>query len=395
MIPKKLLNSFLGYCKIECEAGDSERVLNLFMKNSIINWKFRKQEDKTVFFILESDIVRFFALCEVEKIKCEVIKTAGFLPYLRKYKKRLGIPIGFAIFFIILWVSGLFIWEINISGNSAVKEEEIIERLSLHGCKVGTYIPSIDYDSIYNRLLMQSDDLSWISINMRGTVANVEVRETEKGGNIGQTGDGANLTAAQDGQIEQFEIYAGAPAVNVGDSVRAGDLLVSGIIESKNFGHRYVYAKGKVYARVTKEIVVKIPLKQTQKSYTGKEIRDTTVKIFGKTINISSNSGNIEGKYDKIEKREQLGFFCVVSVPVYIETVVYREYEFAECRITEIEAVRQAYNQLKVQTASELKDADLLKRSIDARFEDDSYFIYCSLYCIEDIAQTTEFELSE
>jgi len=395
MIPIRILNGILGYCRISSEIKNTEALLNMFMRHSIINWKFRKGEKRTQFFILESDLHRFASLCAANCIEYREERRYGLYPYLRKYKRRFGIPIGVVLFISILWVSGLFIWDINVTGNSNVREEDIIERLNSLGCGIGSYIPSLKFDSIYNRVLVQSDDLSWISINMRGTVANIEVREIAKPGNPKPNADGANLTAAADGQIELLEIYAGAPAVNVGDSVRAGDLLVSGIIEGKKMGNRYVYARGKVYARLTKEIVVEVPLTEERVVYTGREIRDTTVKIFGKSINISSNSGNIEGLYDKIEKKEQLSFFGVVSVPVYVATTVYKEYKFEDYTLSETEAVREAYNRLKTETGKALRDAELLKRTISAEFRENSYVIKCSLYCIEDIASTVEFEISD
>ncbi|NLK40197.1 MAG: sporulation protein YqfD [Clostridiales bacterium] len=395
MFPIGILNSIFGYCKITSDAKNAESFLNLFMKNKIVNWKFQKKSGRTTFFILERDLTHLTRICAAAGIVFNIEGRYGLFPYLRKYKKRIGIPIGIVLFFGILWVSGLFIWEVNVSGNERIKEESIIARLEELGCGIGSFIPSLNLKEIYNKLLVESDEISWISINLRGTVANVEIREILRPETKKPEGDGANLIAEMDGQIELFEIYAGEPAVKIGDTVRAGDLLVSGVIEGRNMGARYVYARGRVYARVTKEIVIEVPLESERKIYTGKEITDTTVKIFGKTINISSNSGNPPDFYDRIDKKEQLSFFGVVSVPIYISTTVYREYENRPYTLSETEAVREAYNRLKTETTAALGDGELLKKTVTANFTEDAYIITCTLYCIQNIAVTSEFEIAK
>lgn len=395
MNPIGILNSLLGYCKISADARCAEYFLNLFMKQKLINWKFQKKAGRTEFFILERDLKKLSRFCDADCVEFCVEGRYGLLPYLRRYKRRVGIPVGILLFFGILWVSGLFIWEINVTGNETIKEDAIIERLERLGCGIGSFIPALNLQEIYSKLLIASDDIAWISINLRGTVANVEIREIQRPETKKPEGDGANIIAAMDGQIELLEVYAGQPAVKIGDTVRAGDLLISGVIEGRNMGIRYVYARGKVFARVSKEIVIEVPLQTERKTYTGREVTDTTIKIFGKSINISSNSGNLPAFYDKIEKKEQLGFFGVVHVPIFIRTTAYREYEYRPYTLSETEAVREAYNRLKTETAAALADGELLKKNVTAHFTEDAYVIRCTLYCIHNIAVTSEFEIEK
>ena len=47
------------------------------------------------------------------------------------------------------------------------------EALAQLGCGIGTYIPSVDFYGICQRFLLENERVSWISVNMVGTTAEV------------------------------------------------------------------------------------------------------------------------------------------------------------------------------------------------------------------------------
>ena len=68
--------------------------------------------------------------------------------------------------------------------------------------------------------------------------------------------------------------------------MRKGDLLVSGIIDSKALGYRLVRARGEVFAAVTLTYDVEIPYEMERKVYTGEFLTEKDVKFFAKTIKL-------------------------------------------------------------------------------------------------------------
>ena len=131
---------------------------------------------------------------------------------------------------VMIWLSGRVIWCVNVTGNSTVPDGEIIEILESLGCGVGDFFGDIDFDVLHTRFLMKSDNIGWISVNMNGTHANVEVREIIFGKEETKEGGFYNVVAAEDGQIVRMAAVEGKPVCEIGDTVLRGELLISGAI---------------------------------------------------------------------------------------------------------------------------------------------------------------------
>ena len=82
-----------------------------------------------------------------------------------------------------MWLSTQFIWNIEIYSSGETDKDKVIENLSSLGCKVGAYIPGIDFYSLCTKYLLIADDTAWVSVNMLGTTAEVRLlpRMTKEG----------------------------------------------------------------------------------------------------------------------------------------------------------------------------------------------------------------------
>jgi similar to stage IV sporulation protein len=123
-----------------------------------------------------------------------------------------------AVFLIIF--SSLFIWDITITGADTIPEAAILNALENHGIKLGVFIPSVDTENSEEFLILDVDGLSFVSINLRGTVVQVEIRERKKNTEIVDTQSPSNLIASVDGQIEALRITGGAITVKLGETVK-------------------------------------------------------------------------------------------------------------------------------------------------------------------------------
>ena len=95
-----------------------------------------------------------------------------------------------------------------------------------------------------------------------------------------------NIKAARDGQIVRMEVTHGTPQVKIGDGVAEGQLLVSGITETK-YNHLFTRATAKIIAETKHTYEIKIPLTQDEKIPTGNVIRRRALKLFGFTMPIT------------------------------------------------------------------------------------------------------------
>jgi len=306
--------------------------------------------------------------------------------------KRPGLAVGMVLFSVTTLFSGRIIWNIDVVGNETVSDESIVALLDELGCSYGDDFKKIDFDKLCSELLVKSDDISWISVNMTGTHAKVEVRELRRGGDAPpQKNVGANVIATEDAQIMLVKTEAGIPCVRNGDIVKKGDLLVNGVIPLREGGVRFEYANGEILAYVPRTIQIEIPFKNTEKVYTGRKSKKNMIKIFKKSINLSLNYGIGYTTYDKIIESERICLFGVVPLPVWVDKVSFIEYENSDTVLDVDAAVSAAVRELRYETDEILETCEIVSVKQTCDLSDESYAIKQEMLCITDIGEIREF----
>jgi similar to stage IV sporulation protein len=257
---------------------------------------------------------------------------------------------------------------------------------------VGAKISELDVDAIETRTLIECKKLSWITINIQGTYANIQIREAGKRPNEILGAKPSNLVATRDGQIDRLELFSGNAMVRHGDVVKKGDILVSGVWDSNHYGMFITRSSGKVFARTKREFRVEIPFEYERKTVKESKIKAKYLIFFSKEIKVFENAGNIGVSCDTIESVENLRFFNGDRLPMGTRTVRSISYETETLRYSEAEAIEIAYYRLREIMEAELSGAELLKKSIACEITDSAYILYCTVECIENIAEMQEFE---
>ena len=338
--------------------------------------------------------------CAARGIAVVSEREYGLPGLLFRYRHRYGIFVGILLFAAVVFFSGRVVWDIRIEGNRALSDAQVLSQLKECGLEVGQKKRLLDVNALENRVLIASDDISWISVNIIGTVANVELRERQA---IPEEPEytASNLVAARNGTIEWFEDVRGNIVAEVGEAVSQGELLVSGVYGDEDSSFRYTAACGRVYARTEHTFEVEIPLRETRKVrvgegevrryllFFGKELR-IPGKIFGK---FSGNSGNSYTTCDTINTVEYFRSPGGVRLPVGIRCEYTPEYEEQESVLQEGAAVERALYVLRCRMAEEIPDAVLLKKVMTGELGDESYRLNCRVECIENIALVQEIKI--
>ena len=384
--------SFLfGYSIILGHAKDAEKIINLCNEKRI---PFSK-------IILEDDALRFSVPLVYEKRMCKIAKEASIelsvssrrgLPALAlRHRHRAGLLAGLICAIFIFAFSSGAVWDIRIDGAIKVSEREILNTLAECGLTVGTRLRDIDADVLENQILILSDDISWVSVNLSGNVANVEIRERDLP-LPDEYGDAlySNVTATQNGVIVGFEDIRGEIAVEIGEAVCKDQLLISGILGGEGLPTRLTNAHGKVLAEVDEKIEIKIPKKYIKK-VTKKEIKAEKSFIFFKNeIKFFSNCRNLPPTCDKIDIIESFYTADQKKLPIAIKTVKYIEYENCEVTRSAEQMRDMAYIELYRYINEHYGDAELLSRSITLDEREEETVLICNLKCIKNIAQIKE-----
>ena len=267
-------------------------------------------------------------------------------------------------------------------------EEEILRALEKHGVGIGSFGLSLDGEDIRNHVLLDIPELSWITVNVSGCKAAVQVRERVPAPKLLDEQTPTNVVARRAGLVLEMQALDGVKAVLPGTSVTKGQLLISGVEDTETFGARLMAGMGTVQARTWYSLTTAMPLSAEEKQYTGKE-KTTLALVFGRQrIKFFSNS-SIEGaEYDKITKRFPLS---VLGVPLPVTLVMeqYRFYETVAVERTAAEA-EQAAEAVLTEYLHTLTDPyGTVKSTLcSARQKGDTLFVTLAAECVEEIGES-------
>ena len=382
-----------GYRTVETDADHAAALLNECMQAKLTLSDFEATAEGDIRFRVGAlSGKRLERVCKKEKIPVKV--TAGGFPHhLGRFFHRKGLLVGllFGVFLLIL--SQKFVWSVRVSGNEKLTAGEIREVLAGEGLAVGSYLPTLNLSAIETRTLLRNDDLSWIAIHMEGTVAEVQI--TERARVPEKNTRPANLIAERDGQIEELELYRGQAVVNVGQPVRAGDLLVSGVYDSQTVGYRFTRAAGNVLARTEREFRVEIPLSYEEKVYGKPVAGGFQLHFFGILLNFLKNSRNEPDLCDIIESTTGKDWLGLHDLPVSVSQRTYLPYTVTTAGRPAEEALELAYASLNEQLSALSPTIRLLEKQIQTQIGEESVVLECRLICVENIAVQQEFDVND
>ena len=391
-----LISFFLGGRRVGVSAQYATAFLNLCLQYGISYSAFSYEESGAVFLGCSLLTVRRLRrLCKKHGIALECGPVFGLPALCYRHRKRAGLFLGMLLSAVLTVLSQKFVWDVRVEGNSSMSREEVLEELAACGFGVGSYIPDFRAGELENRVLIQSDRIAWISIYLDGTVARVQVVERDTAPSLEDSSRPANLVAAFDGQIETLELFRGNCLVCVGQAVKKGDLLVSGVYDSQTQGVRYTRASGKVFARTRQTVKVEIPLFYEEKVYGEEKRGDITLNFFCFSTKILKSTGNVTGSCDIIEVEQDSTLPGGASLPVGITVTSYRPYELRGAERTHEEALELAYRALEAELKALPEDTLLLKKSVFTTLTETSVVLECDLLCIMNIAEPLEFEIAD
>ena len=146
---------------------------------------------------------------------------------------------------------------------------------------------------IINKVRLKRNDIAWMGIEIKGTNAIVKIsKATEKPEIIDET-DYCNIISNKQGIITKINVQSGTSAVNVGDVVNIGTILINGWMEGKYTGIRYVHAKGNIQAKVWYTKSKKILYNTTEQMETGNIENKYKLKFNNFEINLSKRGFKI------------------------------------------------------------------------------------------------------
>ncbi len=276
----RFLRWLLGYVKFSAIGGFSERFLNLCKINNIGLWSVSNNGTEVSAIASRKDFNKLFVPAENSGMSIENIHEKGLPLFLEKHRSRVGVVVGVCATALFVFFMSGSIWSIEIIEKDGVKLESFTDELRNEGVKIGARKSNIDILQVQENLLNKYPELSWVSVNIFGSKAQIEYTPIKKNQPLDDAKTPTNIIASKEGKITLVEGYRGVSEVREGDSVAEGSLLISGIVTNENLTESFVHAQGKVFALTDNQMNFKVKTSNTL-PLSKEAINEYNLNLFG------------------------------------------------------------------------------------------------------------------
>ena len=394
MFVQPILNYFTGYVKIKVEGLFLERFINICVSKKILLMDI-KREKSTIMYanVGIADYKKLKQVARKTKSKIKIQRKKGLPFTIKKYRKRKIFGILFVVIIALLIVSSNYIWNIEISGNVKITNQEILQSLEESGLKVGLSKNDIDTNAVISKIRLDREDIAWIGITVKGTNAIVKIKEAAKAPEVIDENKFCNIVANKTGMITKINVQNGTANVKVGDIVEEGDILVNGYLEGKYTGTRYVHGAATVEAKIWYTKKEKAMLKQQIPVQTGNEEKKYSIKFKKNQINLFKTLSKFE-KYDTINENKKIILFSNFYLPIEVVKITNKEYVLQDVTYTNEEQIQILTEKLKKELLEELgEQKNIVNVNVNTYSQDEAVEVEVTYEVLENIGVEQEMNI--
>ena len=383
---EKLYDLARGTVRLEISGAEPERILNFCAQNGIEFWDTGPKAD----FAMQITIhAADYPLVQSQNgkngIELRLVAAKGGKIITSSMKRRFVLCIGVGVCIVLLAISSLFVWRIDITGNDTISDGVILRALSESGLKNGTFWPALSSDEVRSDMLMKLPDIAWLSVNVHNSCVEVVIHERIVKPDIVNEAEHTDVKAAKSGYITKLSVLEGKALVSIGDTVSRGDTLISGTMDSETAADRQVHAMGSVQARTWYEINAQTPMYESVKTEKGHSKTSLSL-VFGKNlIKFSTDSRNNSASCAKINKLRYAALGEAFTLPVGIIKQETTEFTLQKQRIDENAATQRLKQNLLSELKRRIGDGSVSQTSFSVSKTDELLTVTLRAECIENI----------
>ncbi len=398
---KQVLHKARGVVALTVVGAYPERFLNALAAQNILFWGAEPVDPTTLRLKIHArDRKKTQALAARLLCEATVEKREGLPFFLFRLRRRYALMTGLFLSAAAVLFFSQFILTVEVEGNETVPTAVILAELRRQGVRPGVFGPALDEGAAAQEALLNLKDLSWMAVNLYGTRAQVLVRERSPKPELEDSRDPADVVAEATGIILHFETWNGTPLFREGDTVVAGDVLISGWVPVKvpeysqitDAGGRAVRSEGRIEARTWRTLTASLPLETRVKECTGREKRFYALDLLGKRVNFYRNTGISFAEYDKITEVHPLTLPGGRTLPFRLVVETIRETEHLSAPIDKEGAAGMLEEQLCRRLAALIgEEGEVLKSEVSVVEENGLLTVRLLAECREEIGKTVDW----
>ena len=195
------------------------------------------------------------------------VKTKRGLPFLlQKMLYRRGFLLGLILCYaFLIYMSGC-VWEIRFNGNRYHTDDSLKSYLSDVGIRYGFRMNKINAEELELNIRKQYSDVAWCSVQKDGCRLTITITESninsEQGDTLQNPLEGVAIVAERDAIISHLVTQEGEALVTIGQSVKAGEVLINGYITYTD-DYNYITGYKAVCAQADIRAIWEIPFEMS------------------------------------------------------------------------------------------------------------------------------------
>lgn len=303
----KLRQFFGGTQQVTVETTFPPRLLNLCAKEQILFWGLQWNSNSNISFsIPQKHLSLLHDLVEKQGGILSVGESQGLPRICQRFSRRFGFLVGLSLSLFAVSVLSQFIFVVDISGNEQVSTGEIRIALEKAGLDVGVYGKTLALSQLTQVAMSHLEGISWMSVNLYGTRAEVIVRESTKAPEIPPVEGLYDVISEADGIISAIQVHNGEALVELGETIGKGQVLISGNVELKPAEYSTepsqwmsLPASGQIWARTWRSLTAVIPLTAQVKESLGVAMNGYSLDFFGQSKELFNHCVLFPTGYEK------------------------------------------------------------------------------------------------
>lgn len=341
----RLWNFLAGYVMIRVEGLSLEKFLNLASEQGVVIVSAKRISYTVLSAVVSARGFKKLQSIAAEKYSISLIKQAGIPYQFSRLILRKVLFAGLVVIIAGVFAASLFVWEVKISGleyNEAAALKEELAELGIYG---GAVKSIIDTKEAEKRLLIDHPEYAWLNIRLHGAVADVEVVPAIPVPKIVDDTRPCNIVAAKDALIVSVTAMTGRARVKKGDTVREGDVLISGLVWDPGMTRMLFAARGEVIGSVWYSGEASAPLYRKAQSKTGRMQTQRVIVIGADMAAVDGECSFAEYQTAVADTQYIVGLFLPVKLMTLEHSEIVTEYEPVELQNLRVYLEERAYYQ--------------------------------------------------
>lgn len=331
---------------------------------------------------------RMHLIARRRRCRLRMVKKQGAYFCARRLRRRQGLAVGMALALLILLLHTGLVWHVEFVDFTPAEEAQMRVLLGAKGVCEGARLTRRDLAQIQMQLFTENEAYSWVKLNfLEGRVVAEKTDRAPAPAAVPQ--DITDVVAVCDGIIEQIDASGGYLQKRTGQSVAAGEVLVSGMGTGPNGFIHPLHADAKVYARVERTYVFTQPLAAAVQAPGTVCGRSARVLCCGRWFLLGSSGGAAPDAVCTVT-RAPLTLWGL-PLPATLERTVWRAPQTVRQRLSPQQAQDTALAKLYAALAAELPGCRVRAAAVRAEQNGDAVTVHLQVTVRANIARMVPY----